>query len=193
MSSDFVLTDLFHPEALDAQCDLKWGRPIAVLPPSWRVLTGFFTVLAVAVIVFLSTATFARKESVPGILRLSKGELRVVPARAGVVRDLYVAEGHAVAAGAPLALISTEQQLSEGGGSYDARVLQAIDREQDMLEKRLAALDQSAPLEEKSLVERLNGYQKTLVEMQRQIPRREERAAIAKQASDIGQDLSPRG
>ena len=83
------MSELFRREALTAASDRGWGQPIALMPSSWRALTIFFTLLSIAVITFLSTATFARKETALGVLNFSKGELRIVSAKGGIVREVY--------------------------------------------------------------------------------------------------------
>jgi membrane fusion protein len=50
-------------------------------------------VLVAAVVMFLTTATYSRKETVRGILKPVGGETRVMAPQGGVLRALYVAEG----------------------------------------------------------------------------------------------------
>jgi len=115
-----------------------------------------------------------------------------VPAKAGTVREIYVHEGQAVDAGAPLALVSTEQQL-DGGAIVDQRVLAAIDAEQRMLEARLAAVEASAPLEQKAMAERLQGVRNQIVELIKEVPTREQRLALSKEAAEKGQEAMQKG
>ncbi|MGB8843486.1 MAG: HlyD family efflux transporter periplasmic adaptor subunit [Aliidongia sp.] len=186
------MSKLFRDEAIAGVTELKWGRPISLIPPSWWWMTLFFAVLAAAAITFLAFATFVRKETVPGVLALSRGELRIVAPRTGIIQEVYVRDGQMVEPGAPLVLISTEQQLA-GGAIVDARVLQAIDDEQTMLKAQLDALDASTPLNERAVAERLRGTQNQITELTKAIAGRVERVAIARQASDIAQQLLDKG
>jgi membrane fusion protein len=147
---------------------------------------------AVSIISFLATATVARKETVNGTLAFSLGELRIVPTRAGIVRALYVSEGQEVERDQPLALVSTEQQLASGD-VVDQRVLGAINAEQQMLEARLAALNESAPLEQQALAERLRGARHQIEELAKEIPIRQERLALSHEAAEVGKDAYNRG
>jgi membrane fusion protein len=183
---------LFRDEALASVTDVSWGRPISLMPPAWWLLTVFFAILAVAIGVFLATATIVRKEPVAGVLSLSRGELRVMTPRSGTIREVYVEEGQSVKEGAPLALISTAQQLA-GGALVDARMLQAVDDEQATLKAQLAALDAATPLGERAIAERLRGLQNQIDELLKAVPGRQERVGIAQQATEIGQQLLDKG
>lgn len=186
------MSDLFRIEALTSTRDISWGRPISALPPAWWWLTVFFVMLAAAIGTFLATATIVRKEPAMGVLSLSNGELRVVPARVGIVRQVYVQEGGLVEAGAPLALISTEQELA-GGAVLDARVMKAIDDEQAVLIAQLNALDTASPMGERAMAQRLQGVENQIDDLRHSMPGREERVALAKQALDAGQTLLEKG
>jgi len=141
---------------------------------------------------FLATATFTRKESAVGVLNFSHGELRIVPPKAGIVRTVYVEEGQEVEAGSPLALVSTEQQLA-GGAVVDQRVLAAIDAEQKMLEARLSAVSESAPFEQRAMAERLQGVRNQIAELTKEIPNRQQRLDVAKEAMEEGDEAFRRG
>ena len=78
---------LFRDTALAAATDAEVGAPVSLMPISWWGLTGFFTAAVLACVTFLATATFPRKESAPGILRYSLGEIRLTAPRAGIVTN----------------------------------------------------------------------------------------------------------
>lgn len=141
---------LFRPEALAAHNPLRWGRPIALMPISWAVVSALLAALVAATVVFLTTATYARKETVRGILKPVGGETRVLATQGGALRELYVAEGAHVARGAPLARISRETLLSDGAIADD-QVLDGLRQEEATLRDRLSALEGSAPLDAASM------------------------------------------
>jgi len=71
--------DLFRQEALDAQSasnDL-FGRPTGVVPPAWSRITVLLALFMLALVAFLLTANFARKETVRGKLRPVAAEARI--------------------------------------------------------------------------------------------------------------------
>ncbi len=84
---------LFRPEALAAHTELRWGRPIGLIPLSWTIISIFLAELMAAIVAFLTTATDSRKETVRGILKPVGGETRGRATQGGVMRALYVAEG----------------------------------------------------------------------------------------------------
>ena len=172
---------LFLAEALRATSDHRFGSPMALLPQSWWVLSGFFAIVGVATVIFLATATFPRKESAAGILRYSLGEQRISAPRAGIVTEIRVGEGQLVAAGDVLAYVTTEQHLA-GGGVHDARLVAAIAVERTMLGRRLAALDASEPLQAASLHERIDGIAEQLVELRAGIISRQEHLKLSRES-----------
>jgi membrane fusion protein len=145
---------LFRPEALAAHTELRWGRPIGLIPLSWKIVSVFLAVLIVAVGMFLTTATYARKETVRGILKPVGGEARVLATQGGVLRALYVAEGALVERGTPLAKITRETLLSDGAIA-DEQVLEGLRQEEATLRDRLRALAGAAPLDAVSMASSL--------------------------------------
>ena len=141
---------LFRPEALAAHTELRWGRPIGLIPLSWKIVSVFLAVLVAAAVAFLTTATYARKETVRGILKPVGGETRVLATQGGVLRALYVAEGALVERGTPLAKISRETMLSDGAIA-DEQVLEGLRQEEATLRDRLSALAGAAPLDAASM------------------------------------------
>jgi len=183
---------LFREEAISFADKETWGRPVSSMPISWISLTLLLSAITSATIIFLATATFSRKESAVGVLNFSNGELRIVPPKAGVIRTLYVHEGQEVAFGTQLALVSTEQQLASGA-VVDQRVLAAITDEQKMLEARLAAVSKSAPFEQQAMAQRLQGVRNQIVELAKELPNRERRLALSREAAETGEDALKRG
>jgi membrane fusion protein len=111
-------------------------------------------VLLAAIVAFLTTATYSRKETVRGILKPVGGETRVLATQGGVLRALYVAEGALVERGTPLAKITRETLLSDGAIA-DEQVLEGLRQEEATLRDRLRALAGAAPLDAVSMASSL--------------------------------------
>jgi membrane fusion protein len=142
---------LFRAEALEAQSARSWGDPAGLMPQSWIAMTALLLTIVGAAAVFLTTASYARKETVRGILRPTDGEVRVFPTtRGGTVRTVAVREGELVEKGAVLATLSTAR-WSETGTLADEAVLAAMAEEEATLSARLVALDAAAPLDRAAL------------------------------------------
>src|SRR5262245_32017282 len=142
---------LFRQEALEAQSAKSWGEPAGLMPQSWTAMTVLLLAIVGAAAVFLTTASYARKETVRGILRPTDGEVRVFPTtRGGTVRAVAVREGELVEKEALLATLSTARR-SETGALADEAVLAAMAEEEATLSARLAALDAAVPLDRAAL------------------------------------------
>jgi membrane fusion protein len=111
---------------------------LPVAPMSWQVLGGFILACVAAVVVFLGTAEYARKETAGGALVAAGGAVRVSALRGGVVTDLRVKEGDRVVAGQPLFTVASRQGL-EAGGTLDAAVLASLDTQIQVLKEQIAA------------------------------------------------------
>ena len=148
--------ELFRPDALAAQAEAKLGSPSGFHPVSWTVLTAFLAILFTSAAVFLVTQSYARKETVRGVLRAEGGELRVTASRGGTIRELHVREGAIVSEGAVLVVISTAQR-TEAGAVADEVVLDSLAQEESRLKARLQAFDEAQPLEVRGLVARRAG------------------------------------
>jgi membrane fusion protein len=181
-------------EAATGGTSSKWlGVPAARQPTSWMLVLLMLVCFSVLTVIFLATATFARKETATGILNFSRGELRVVAARAGVVETLFVKDGQAVRSGDPLVSISTAQDLGSGEGVLDETVLRAIDREQSALEARLAALDAAAPINEAAARVRLSGIEQQITDLSPALDVLQEQRQLAEQAVDAGRAAGNQG
>ena len=97
---------LFRPEALRGQ-DRLHGDVVLVPPVSWQLLGGFLLATVLVAALFAATARYSKVIAVSGRLAGDRGSVQVVAPSAGIVSQLLVREGQQVAAGAPLARIST--------------------------------------------------------------------------------------
>ena len=141
---------------------------------------------------FLATATFPRKETVAGILRYPLGELRITPPRNGILKSTFVRNGQEIAEGDVLAFVTTEQRMAEGD-VYDARVLAALQRQREVLEARLEALNASEPLQTRGLQERIAGISLQLEELQGDRRSRTARARLAAESYAAADTLATQG
>ena len=96
---------LFRPEAMRGQ-DRLHGDVVLVPPVSWQLLGGFLLLSIIAAAAFLATARYSKVTTVSGRLTGDRGVVRAVPARAGLVEQVFVREGQQVEAGTPLVRIA---------------------------------------------------------------------------------------
>ncbi|WP_324617344.1 HlyD family secretion protein [Microvirga alba] len=93
--------------------------------------------MTTALVIFISSAEYARKETAAGSLITTDGVVRVSAGREGVVTGLRVKEGDQVAAGQPLFTIGVRNGL-EGGGSLHANLIQSIDAQIQLIKEQIA-------------------------------------------------------
>lgn len=89
---------LFRAEALEAARS-RLGAPVRPVGVAGWALTAFLLAIFAAAAVFLVTARYARKETVPGVLSPTEGAVRVAAPRPGVVAEVHVREGARVLGG----------------------------------------------------------------------------------------------
>lgn len=129
---------LFRPQAVTAAMGEHSSVSLAVAPLSWHLLGGFVVACVAAVVLFLGTAEYARKETASGALVAAGGAVRVAAMRGGVVTELMVKEGDRVTAGQPLFTVASRQGL-EAGGTLDSAVLASLETQAAVLKEQIAA------------------------------------------------------
>jgi membrane fusion protein len=130
--------DLFRAEALKAQTGERWGRPVGLLPLAWSRITLLLFCFVAAVVVFIFTASFSRKETVRGRLRPTAAEARIFAPDAGTIVRLHVDLGDLVSAGDVLAEIATARQIDQDT-NLSGESLLSLEREREILETRRAS------------------------------------------------------
>jgi membrane fusion protein len=145
---------LFRPEAVAAALNAGEGRPVALLPISWTVLTLVLMLMAGVVAACMTLGTYARSESAVGIVNSTGTSARIGAPVAGILTRLYVREGQQVRAGEPLGIVSTER-IGVDGTSIDDGTVNSLNRELTSLEERLAVLAPTAALQRQGASARL--------------------------------------
>ena len=108
-------TRLFRQEVIDAGRERLTGTVVAATPPGSRLYTLLLAAAAAALFLLLVFGQYASKVPVRGTVAHAGGIARVYSPAVAEVREIHVAEGESVAAGAPLVTVSMTQ--GRGGGS----------------------------------------------------------------------------
>lgn len=106
---------LYRPEVFEARKSRIYGDVVIRQSTSAWVLGTLFGGLLLLCLVALAFGTYARTETVQGMLVPGGGSAKVLPPRRGIVARVFVREGESVQEGAPLALIRVDQTLPGGG------------------------------------------------------------------------------
>lgn len=126
---------MFRRQAVENQTQRLEGDVIIAQPVATSVLVIGLAIVVVIAVVFLSTASFARKETVTGYLEPYGGVSELVADRSGLVGQLLVENNDRVEAGQPLLSITSPQFLSSGPRLQEV-LQQALQTQKRMIGQR---------------------------------------------------------
>ncbi|MBD2840966.1 HlyD family secretion protein [Erythrobacter rubeus] len=107
--------NIFRPEALEQTSERLHGEVVFTQPVTTKLFAGvLFAVLAIGA-VWVSIGTYARIETVPGILKTDIASAKIVAPQSGVVTKLLVDEGQFVEQGQVLLEINSDRETAAGG------------------------------------------------------------------------------
>lgn len=181
------MTELFRPEALQAQQQQALGRILIARPLALGWLTLGAAVLAGVVIAFLVFAEYTRKAQVPGVLVPDRGLIRVVPAAAGTVLERLAIEGQAVRAGDLLFVLAQDRATRDDAtqGALDL----SMQQQRRSLEQAARQQRALAAAREAAVARRLQVLQTELAQLDAQIELQARRLALAQRAYERLQSL----
>jgi membrane fusion protein len=143
-----ILHDIFRKDALDGLRD-GYGAPVKPVGVTATALTVFFVVLVGAVITFLLSARYARKETVAGQVTPTQGSFRIAAQISGTADRVLVREGQAVKAGEVLITVKADPVLHSGATLVDSlRTIQATQRRALEVQARARAEQLARQIEE---------------------------------------------
>lgn len=105
---------LFRREAVNHQSERLTGDISLAQPLSIKFVTLLLVLIAAAVITFLFTAEYSRKETVRGFLMPNKGVIKAFASDGGTIEKLLVREGDFVQQGDSIAHLVSHQNNAEG-------------------------------------------------------------------------------
>ncbi|WP_260846874.1 HlyD family secretion protein [Shewanella algae] len=108
------MNGLFRIEAQENCNKRLYGSISLAQPLSVHLLLSTVLFVVIAVIVFLYSSEYARKETVRGYLLPDAGIIKTYPVKGGVVTELHVKEGDKVVSGQPIAVISVQSGTVSG-------------------------------------------------------------------------------
>ena len=183
---------LFRPEAVDFQNERFKSGSVLPGPPPTAALTALLVVLVGALLGFLATCDYARKETAVGFLSPTLGVARVFPPRAGLVVAVHVAEGQDVPAGAPLITVQVGGS-NDHGGDVDESVLQALAHQRDALVEQIAQQRARGDDESRRLRDRIEGLGAEMAAQERELAVQQARSKLAEEQVTAVRDLVGQG
>lgn len=140
---------LFRAEALAFRRHRGEGRTRLATPPAGWLLCGLLVAVAMTGFVFLATADYTHKATVPGYIETDLVTKRVYPAVSGTVVRIFVEPGDRVKVHQRLAILAT----ASGLGEQDRRkMLEDYDSQINDANKRLAAQRKAGQIGKAALV-----------------------------------------
>lgn len=119
------VTSLFRAEALAAKAHRLHGDVVISTSLRGSVLATLLLGIAAGALLWATLASYARTESVPGMLVPKTPLAKIVAARPGVITSLTVHDGDVVTSGQQLGTVRVEQ-TSDGGSAPGSGSISAI-------------------------------------------------------------------
>lgn len=173
-----MTVSLFRLEAVEFQRTRAWAGATTAPPVATWLLTAFLVTTIAIAVTFLSLSTYGRKESVRGYLTPVTGIAKVTAPAAGVVAELYVADGATVQAGQRLLMVRSERHGAQGQ-AIDATVTSSLRAKRDAVAERIEIEQRSSDEQKTTLTEVLAGLQAEVTTLTDSLKTQRERKAVA--------------
>ena len=163
---------LFREEVVASRKDRLHGEVVLSQPLSTRILVAaLFAIIAIAAL-WVSLGTYARIETVPGILVTDLPSAKVVANQNGTVVELAVSEGQSVKKGDPLLVVNSDRQTA--GGEVATRGLDALEVRKQLSQAQVALAGSRADTERSRLMAVASSAEQQAVSLREQIALQEE-------------------
>ncbi|TDF34751.1 HlyD family efflux transporter periplasmic adaptor subunit [Alteromonadaceae bacterium M269] len=174
---------LFRSEALEHQKDRLHGEVLLRPSISQSLLVITLVIFVSAVVGWLVTSKYAKKETVSGWLEPNSGIVRVYSnANAGKIKQILVNEGEHVAKDQPLAIINGDRILSNGE-NLEEKLLREYEKQKHTLERQLSRSEEAYTLRRIDITQQLNASKEDLEQLKKQIETLEKRLTLSSQRS----------
>lgn len=183
---------LFRKEVLERRRNVLHGDINLAMPMSWQAIGYLLLFALVVALIFLASASYARVETVSGAIVLDKGVVPIVPSRPGILVALSVREGDRIRAGAPLAVVRSEEDQARGT-TAPRQTLEALAQQDRRLSVQAASLMGAAEAEKSRLAARIDGLNDELASLDAQIVDQKRLVAVAEDEFRDVQQVVGRG
>lgn len=171
-------TPLFRAAALSQAGAKQYGNIVLLRSRSLFWLTGLFSMLALAIVLFFCSSSYTRKAQVPGVLFPTQGLIRLLPAQSGLVAEVKVREGQLVKAGDVLFVLSNER-VSATKGDAEHAITKLLQARRDSLESEQGLLRLQAQQKLAAAQRRVEDLDKEVQRVDEQIALQQRRVVLA--------------
>lgn len=184
---------LFRQSAIEHQKDRLHGEILLIPTFSHVFITLCVSAWIVAVIAWLVTSQYARKESVQGWLEPPNGVMKLFPqTTSGRIEQVLVTEGQQVTAGQTLVVIDGDRTLL-GGTSLQTTLLEEYKNQQRILLTQLERADIIDAISIQSAQSKLVAMEQDLTRLDTQISTLQKRQSLVSSRYDNYQSMRKSG
>ena len=130
------MSNLFRSQAVKWQYNRLYGDVLILPRISHMAILGFLLLCMATVIWWLTTSTYARKETITGWLEPPKGVIKIYAGDTGIIKRVMIKEGEMVLKDQPLFIVSGGHFL-ENGSQLESRLLDGYKSQQRLLKEQL--------------------------------------------------------
>lgn len=161
-------SQLFRGEVAEHRKTRLHGEVVLSQPLSTRLMVGaLFLIIAIAG-AWVSLGTYARVETVPGILITDIPSAKVIATQPGVVTELHATEGQLVRAGERLAVVNLDRRAA-AGESVASRGLDALEARQRLAQSQVGLSSRRTAAETRRLASAISGAEEQAASLREQI------------------------
>jgi membrane fusion protein len=179
---------LFRSQALAYASVRQYGSILLLRPAGLSWLTGLLVLIALAIVLFFSMATYTRKEQVSGVVMPSGGLIRVQALQAGVVLQVRVRDEQQVRVGDVLFVLANEA-ASSTKDSAEQQIVSLLHSRRDSLAEAQQSLLRPGVHQSDALRRRAMDLGGELQQIDEQILSQRRRVAQSEQASAHNREI----
>lgn len=170
---------LFRTQVIEQKADHLHGEILLLPRVRHSVLIALLLLWVLAVVIWLATSTYARKETVAGWLEPPAGVVRLYPEASGQVKKILVKEGDKVQAGQPLVIINGDRILADGG-NLESRLLEEFESQRRLLTEQITRASSTQQNRKDSLQRQVESIKHNLALMDQQMDTLDARHTLIK-------------
>lgn len=185
------MSDLFRRRAVEHATRRLAGEVVLASPLSFKIIGGVLMLVIFAAIIFASSASYARKETVAGWIAPEGGLIRVAARQGGVVEAINIREGQRLTSGTTIMTLKLSSDLTSGDSGK--ALVQNLDAEGIAAEAQARASRAKLKAQLSEMISRRELLQKELLEARKRIDILEGRQKLADDEAGRGETLLARG
>ncbi|MEL6237745.1 MAG: HlyD family efflux transporter periplasmic adaptor subunit [Pseudomonadota bacterium] len=174
---------LFRTEVIESTSNGLHGEVVFSQPLSTKLMAAALFAVIAGFGTWVTLGTYARVETVPGILVTEATTAKVIAQQPGIVAELMVREGDLVERGARMLVIDSDRQVASGG-DVAGRSLGALAARQQLGAAQIVMAQGRARAEQARLREAIASSEKNAASLRSQIALQSEVVASNQQIFD---------